>query len=146
MSNDIRSTYPYRDYPVPMQKDEEERRGLGLRLKAARESKDLTQQDVARELEMTTYKTVSAWETGRGLPDALTMKRLAKLYGVSAESLLWDNAPSLEAMQIAAQFDSLTVKQRETFRAVWMAFVESAVGDDEVERKMPVTKMATEKH
>jgi len=129
-----------------MQKDEEERRGLGLRLKAARESKDLTQQDVARELEMTTYKTVSAWETGRGLPDALTMKRLAKLYGVSAESLLWDNAPSLEAMQIAAQFDSLTVKQRETFRAVWMAFVESAVGDDEVERKMPVTKMATEKH
>ena len=95
---------------------------------------------------MTTYKTVSAWETGRGLPDALTMKRLAKLYGVSAESLLWDNAPSLEAMQIAAQFDSLTVKQRETFRAVWMAFVESAVGDDEVERKMPVTKMATEKH
>lgn len=123
-----------------MQKDEDERRGLGLRLKAAREAKKLTQQDVARELRVTTYKTVSAWETGRGLPDALMIKRLAKLYGVSAESILWENAPTIEAMQIAAQFDSLNAKQRETFRAVWMAFVESAVGDDEVERKMPVTK------
>lgn len=133
-------------YPLVMVKDEEERRGLGLRLKAARESKQLTQQQVAKELEITTYKTVSAWETGRGLPDALTMKRLAKLYSFSAESLLWDNAPSNEAMQIAAQFDALTERQRDTFKAVWMAFVESAVSDDEVEKKMPATKRATEKH
>lgn len=130
-----------------MRKDDEERRALGLRLKAGRVSKGLSQASVAEIIseemglkEKLSYKTVSAWETGRGLPDVLTLRKLAKLYGESTDSLLWDDAPSNLAMQVAAQFDNLTVKQQETFRAVWMAFVENAIGDDVVEQRMPVTK------
>ena len=63
--------------------------------------------------------------------------------GVSADALLWDNAPSVEAMQLAAQFDSLTDAKQRQLRALWMAYIENAADDATVEDRMPATRRVT---
>lgn len=115
------------------------RRGLGLRLASARKGKGLTQDQVADRFKVN-KATVSAWETGRGVPDALTLRALAKLYDTSADALLWEDSLSPEAMKFAAEFDNLTDKQQRTFRTVWMAFVADSASDGDVEEKMQETK------
>lgn len=110
-----------------------------MRLKAAREGKDLSQLAVAKLMGVN-KATVSAWETGIGDPGIYRLRELSKIYSVSTDALLWEDGLTNEAMQFAAQFDSLTEKQRATFRAVWLAFIQNATDDEEVERKMPITK------
>jgi transcriptional regulator with XRE-family HTH domain len=100
-----------------------DKQALGQRLAAARKLQGLTQQEAADDLKIT-KAAMSAWETGRNIPDALAMRKLAKLYGVSVDALLWDYALSVEAMQVAAWFDSLTESERRTYRAVILAFVQ----------------------
>ncbi len=115
------------------------RQGVGLRLKAAREGKQLSQQEVADRFGIG-KGTVSAWETGIGDPGIYRLKELSKLYGVASDAILWEDSLTPEAMRFAADFDSLTEKQRSTFRALWMAYVKEAASDSDVEERMPVTK------
>lgn len=119
------------------------RQGVGLRLKAAREGKQLTQDQVARIFDVT-KGTVSAWETGGGDPGVYRLRELSKLYCVSTDSLLWEDGLTNEAMQFAAQFDALSEKQRITFRALWLAYVQTALDDNGVETRMPITKTEKE--
>lgn len=114
------------------------RRGIGQRLKTAREQKGLTQQEVATKFDVN-KATVSAWETGAGAPDAVRLRRLARLYDVSADALLWDDSLTTEAMRFAAQFDALNDRQQRSFRAMWLAYFEEAVSDANVEERMPIT-------
>lgn len=83
---------------------------------------------------------IGAWEDGRNVPDALVLRRLAKIYGQSTDALLWDDAASMEAMQWAAQFDGLKPAQQERLRAIWMAFIAEAADDSTVESRMPITQ------
>jgi transcriptional regulator with XRE-family HTH domain len=62
------------------------RRLLGQNLQRAREAAGLTQLDVAEHF-VINKATVSAWETSRGVPDALRLHALARLYGTSMEAL-----------------------------------------------------------
>lgn len=113
-----------------------ERVGFGMRLKAAREARQLTQDDVAKRFDVN-KATVSAWETGRGDPGVFRLRELSKLYKTSSESLLWENAPSNDAMQIAADFDGLDERKQQTFRTLWMAFLQDAMADERVSHIPP---------
>lgn len=64
------------------------RQVIGLRLQKARENTGLSQPDVAQRFGIKSYKTVSAWETGRGDPGIYRLRSLAKLYDVGADDLL----------------------------------------------------------
>lgn len=143
-SNDVCRMVPQLAYRAPMVTREERnadpvRRSVGTRLQKAREQRGLSQDDVAAQFDVT-KQTVSAWENGRGDPGIYRLIELCKLYKVSADALLKEDALSTEAMQFAAQFDTLNAEKKRTFKAVWIAFVQSAVDDGEVESKMPVTK------
>jgi transcriptional regulator with XRE-family HTH domain len=109
---------------------EEERKALGRRLKSARTLADLTLESAAHRLTALGHpiskQTIGAWETGRNLPDALWLKRLAKLYGTTLDALVWDDALTIEAIQLAAQFDSLKDSQQRTLRTLWHAFIADA--------------------
>ena len=74
------------------------------------------------------------------MPDAIWLTRLASLYETTLDALVFDDSISIEAMRVAAEFDSLSEKQKSTFRAVWLAFVQQSAGDEVIERRMPVTK------
>jgi len=57
---------------------------IGKRLQAARKSRKINQEDVARHLDVK-RQTYSAYERGVSVPDSLTLKKLADLFEVSTE-------------------------------------------------------------
>ena len=65
---------------------------LGRRLRRAREEAGLTQDKASQEVEID-QTTLSKWENGQGSPDALTVIRLADLYGVRLEWLATEQQP-----------------------------------------------------
>lgn len=144
MSNYIRQVKKARAYPACVADKETIdpiRRGVGMRLAAARESKKMTQDDIAKRFSIN-KATVSAWETGRGDPGIYRLKELARLYDVSTDALLWEDSLTPDAMKVAAQFDELNEKQKGVFYAIWEAYVRTAVTDQQVEDRMPITKQA----
>ncbi|MGJ5713185.1 helix-turn-helix domain-containing protein [Staphylococcus auricularis] len=56
-------------------------------LKEARESKDLTQEDVAQKL-FVTRQTISRWEQGVTLPNVYVLEALSSIYDVPLEYLI----------------------------------------------------------
>ena len=56
-------------------------------IKALREKKNYTQKQLADRLAVSD-KTISKWETGRGLPDLSLLEPLASALGVSVAELL----------------------------------------------------------
>ena len=50
---------------------------IGLYIKEKRKAKNLTQQELAEKLSVS-YKTISKWECGKGLPDVSKMLDLCK--------------------------------------------------------------------
>lgn len=132
-----------RDYRGRVEQHDQTRKdGLGARLKAAREQADYTQDGAGQQLGVK-KATISSWENGRNIPDALMLARLAKLYGTTADALLWDDSISIEAIRFAAQYDALTDQQQRAFRAMWLAYFEQSKSDHEVEQAMPATKAIT---
>ena len=120
---------------------EEDRKALGKRLAAARGLAGYTMEAAAKALTELGYpiskQGVGAWEAGRNIPDAFWLRRLAKLYRTTVDSLVWDDALTIEAVQFAAQFDALNDKQQRAFRAMWLAYFEQAKTDEEVEEHYP---------
>ena len=60
---------------------------LSIRLKNLRQSLGLNQADVARALGMK-GAAISKYETGRSIPDAETLKKIANYFNVSSDYLL----------------------------------------------------------
>lgn len=60
---------------------------IGKFIASCRKAQKLTQEEVAEKLNIT-YKAVSKWETGKGLPDASIMKELCNILNISVNDLL----------------------------------------------------------
>jgi DNA-binding XRE family transcriptional regulator len=61
---------------------------MKISLKAARVNAGLTQDDVAKSIKVS-KSTIVNYEKGRTSPDITTGKKLAELYGVSIENLIF---------------------------------------------------------
>jgi transcriptional regulator with XRE-family HTH domain len=114
---------------------------LGMRLRAARTSAGETLESVARKMTDAGIPVgkaaVGHWETGHSLPDALQIRRLAKIYDTTTDALLWDDALSMDAIRFAVQFDALSESNRRKFAAMWLAYFEEAKSDEEVAQHLP---------
>lgn len=123
---------------------EDERKALGRRLASARNLAGFTIDQTAKAMtdrgHPITKQAVGHWETGKNVPDALWLRRLAKLYSTTLDALVWDEAISMEAIQVAVQYDALSEAQKKSFAYVWLAFVQGGKSDAEVEKGMPATR------
>lgn len=59
---------------------------IAYNLMQLRKKKGLTQEDLGNELGYT-FQAVSRWETGKSIPNAANLKRIANYYGVSIDYL-----------------------------------------------------------
>lgn len=89
---------------------------LATKLKEYRTRAGLTINDVGDRIGKS-GKTVSAWECGRGQPDADMLLALCELYGVSSISEFYGEvqpaAPySIQAQKIAAAYEKATAKEK----------------------------------
>lgn len=131
------------------QPEDELRQLLGRNLQAARtaarEGLGFTQLDVSERMGVN-KATVSAWETGRGVPDALRLRALARMYGTTTDSLLSARPLSTQAVGIALAYDMLPPAARDTLRSMCEAYFvghnlpkppqDDAAHEDEVARKL----------
>ena len=60
---------------------------IGKFIAECRKEKNLTQVQLAEKLNMS-YKSISKWETGRGMPDSSIMLELCDFLGISVNELL----------------------------------------------------------
>jgi transcriptional regulator with XRE-family HTH domain len=120
----------------------EEKSALGRQIASARKQAGYTQEAAATDLGVI-KQTISSWEKGRNLPDALWLRRLARLYQTSVTSLVGDGSASAEAMRIALLYDALAPPQRAVFLAMWNAYVRQVqleVGKPEVKPASTLTE------
>jgi transcriptional regulator with XRE-family HTH domain len=96
---------------------------LGQRLKQARLAADLTQEAVGQLLDISKV-TVSSWEIGKNVPDALTIRRLSKIYNVSTDTLLRKSSASPKARMLAEQYDQLAPSEQQAFDALWAVYLQ----------------------
>lgn len=61
---------------------------FSLIIKNLRESKNLTQKELAEMLGMKTYTTITKWESGENFPKGKDIKRLAEIFSVRSDFLL----------------------------------------------------------
>ena len=88
------------------------RETLPLRLRQLRKEKNLTTIDVGKIIGKSD-RTISAWENGRGQPDADTLLELCKIYGISSISeLVGENATVLsdDEMQLIAAYRNISTQ------------------------------------
>lgn len=61
---------------------------MAIHLKAARVNAGLTQKDVAERLEVN-RNTISSYEAYKTIPDIETAKRIAALYGLTVDDIIF---------------------------------------------------------
>lgn len=61
---------------------------MALHLKAARVNAGLTQAEASKALNMS-KNTLSSYEAYKTIPDIETAKRIARLYGMSVDAIIW---------------------------------------------------------
>ena len=60
---------------------------IGKFISNLRKGKNLNQQELANELYVST-KTISKWETGRGIPDLASLRKICEYFNITLEELL----------------------------------------------------------
>lgn len=65
-----------------------------MNLKAARVNVDMTQKEVAKQLNVSN-RTLQSWESGKTFPNAEKIDALCALYGVTYEDIIFLNNNSL---------------------------------------------------
>lgn len=78
-------------------------------IKKLRESKNITQKELAEMLGMKTYTTITKWESGENFPKGKDIKRLAEIFSVRSDFLLGledsENSILSEINRISSQLE-----------------------------------------
>ena len=107
-----------------------EAKRMGLFIKALRKEKDLTQEQLAESL-FVSSKTVSRWETGSALPDLLMLQNIADFFGVDIRELIdgerypeqdRSEEPSAARETVRKMTEYSTKKEKRISRKLWMIF------------------------
>lgn len=96
---------------------------LGKRIAALRRQKELTQDNLAQILDVSS-QAVSKWENDQTCPDISLLPQLAKTLGVSVDELLSGKSEHLPVVQMLPK-----EKQKDINDMMLRIIVDSAVGD-----------------
>lgn len=90
---------------------------VGRNIKKFRENKNLTQEEMAEQLNVT-RQTISSWETGRTEPDIETLERIAATLDVTVEELIYSRRLNTPVVTINKGTTVETVEKGVSFGAV----------------------------
>lgn len=91
--------------------------GIGLLIAQTRKERGWTQKELAECLHVSD-KTVSKWETGRGVPDVPGLENLSSVLGVSVNEFL--AGKRFELSEFPKESDSVLVHTMRCYRKVWV--------------------------
>lgn len=82
---------------------------LGNNIKAKREAKGMTQQELADKL-FVSRQTVSRWESGARTPDIIMCKKITLVLGIALDDLITGEDLSVHETTVGAQMDLSCIK------------------------------------
>lgn len=91
---------------------------LGEKLRSARKSAGLTQEQLAEKL-VVSRQAITKWESGKGMPDIDNLKQLSRLLNVSIDYLL-DNGERLDAAVIRESIDLASYPYHRKISGRWI--------------------------
>lgn len=95
-----------------MMKNDEAKMTLGEKLKSARKSAGLTQEQLAERL-LVSRQAITKWEADKGMPDIENLKQLSKLLNISIDYLLDSGeAIDLSVMREEINLDNYTYTRK----------------------------------
>ena len=91
---------------------------IAQRIVELREEKGWTQGELAKKVGVH-FRSVGRWERGEALPGAEDVMKLAKVLGVTADYLLFENAPrdgrvDIEDVELLKMFEEISIMDEET--------------------------------
>ncbi len=95
-----------------MVKNDETKMTLGKKLRSARKSAGLTQEQLSEKL-LVSRQAITKWEAGKGMPDIENLKQLSKLLNISIDYLLdGGEVIDLSAMREEINLDDYTYTRK----------------------------------
>ena len=95
-----------------MVKNDETKMTLGKKLRSARKSAGLTQEQLSEKL-LVSRQAITKWEAGKGMPDIENLKRISKLLDISIDYLLdGGEVIDLSAMREEINLDDYTYTRK----------------------------------
>lgn len=111
---------------------------LGDRLKNLRKGMDLTQQELANKLGIST-STIGMYEQGRREPDGNTLTKLSNIFNVSIDYLIRTDEDEKESKEVTRMLTEFT---NELSRYDGLMFDGKNVSDDEKQKLIDAIKIA----
>ena len=96
----------------------EENMTFGEKLKSARKSAKLTQEQLAEKLSVS-RQAITKWESDKGMPDIENLRQLSKLLGVSIDYLL-DNGEELDLTVMREEVNLDNYHYKRSFKGRWV--------------------------
>ena len=100
-----------------MMKNDETKMTLGEKLKSARKSAGLTQEQLAEKL-LVSRQAITKWEADKGMPDIENLKQLSKLLNISIDYLL-DNGETIDLSVIREEINLDDYTYTRKFKGRW---------------------------
>ena len=103
---------------------------LSEKIIALRKEHKWSQKDIAEKVQID-HKNVSRWETGRSIPSTDAVAKLAEIFGVTTDYLLFDNVPrngrvainDSELLERFEEISTLNEKDKEAIKRVIDAMI-----------------------
>ena len=96
---------------------------IGEKIKNAREENKLTQTQ-ASEILMVSRQTISNWETGKSLPDILSVIHMSELYKISLDELLKGDKAMIEKIEKDVE---ISKTEKKIIKYAWISILAGAV-------------------
>ena len=100
-----------------MMKNDETKMTLGQKLKSARKSAGLTQEQLAEKL-LVSRQAITKWEADKGMPDIENLKQLSKLLNISIDYLL-DSGETIDLSVIREEINLDDFTYTRKFKGRW---------------------------
>lgn len=100
-----------------MVKNDEAKMTLGGKLKSARKSVGLTQEQLAEKL-LVSWQAITKWEADKGMPDIENLKQLSKLLDISIDYLL-DSGESIDLSVMREEINLDDYSYTRKFKGRW---------------------------
>ena len=92
---------------------------IGEKIKNAREENKLTQTQAAERL-LVSRQTISNWETGKSLPDILSVIRMSELYQISLDELLKGDKEMMDKIEKDIEISKL---EKKIIKYAWVSIL-----------------------
>lgn len=103
---------------------------ISVNIKLLRKKNSISQEELAKKIHITP-QAISKWETGKSLPDSLTLKLLSEIFNVSMDELMSENMeykkPFVDDTQFSKYKDTKEILEKENGLRNWSGYISFTV-------------------